>query len=248
MQTFCGITTDGMLDYLATIYKLGAWRQRPADKVTTSGLADEMHVSPAAASSMLKRLEESGFIDRSNADGILLTEQGELAALQLIRRHRLLEVFLVEVMGYTWDQVDAEAERMQHAISSAFEERMDRQCGYPSHCPHGDPIPRPDGSMTQETLRALSTLQIGEEGRLRRVSSRDARVLRYLAQLQLVPGQRVALVDKAPFNGPLTLSVATVGDGGGQSQIVGSELAAQLYLVVEPALIQEVAVDGAQAL
>jgi len=102
--------------------------------------------------------------------------------------------------------------------------------------------------MTQETLRALSTLQIGEEGRLRRVASRDARVLRYLAQLQLVPGQRVALVDKAPFNGPLTLSVATVGDGGSQRQIVGSELAAQLYLVVEPALIQEVVVDGAQAL
>ena len=95
MQTFCGITTDGMLDYLAAIYKLGETQGRNGDKVTTSALAEMMHVSPAAASSMLKRLEESNFVERSNVDGITLTEQGRLAALQLVRRHRLLEVFLV---------------------------------------------------------------------------------------------------------------------------------------------------------
>ncbi|MCB0021724.1 MAG: metal-dependent transcriptional regulator, partial [Caldilinea sp.] len=153
MQTFCGITTDGMLDYLAAIYKLGGHPERSAAKVTTSALAEKMHVSPAAVSSMLKRLEESGFVDRSSADGIVLTEQGVLAALQLVRRHRLLEVFLVKVMGFTWDQVDVEAHRLEHSISSAFEDRMDRLCGYPTHCPHGDPIPRKDGALPEEELR-----------------------------------------------------------------------------------------------
>ncbi|HHY55010.1 MAG TPA: metal-dependent transcriptional regulator [Chloroflexi bacterium] len=239
MQTFCGITTDGMLDYLAAIYKLGGQRTRTANKVTTSALADKMHVSPAAVSSMLKRLEESGFVDRSNADGITLTEQGELAALQLVRRHRLLEVFLVKVMGFTWDQVDAEAHRLEHSISAAFEDRMDRLCGYPTHCPHGDPIPRKDGTLPHEELVAVTELIPGQGGVLRRVGSTDARVLRYLAQLKLEPGRLVKLVDAAPFNGPVTLDVwYENGDATHTlTQMLGSELAGQLFVAVE----QEVA-------
>ncbi|MFO7632695.1 MAG: metal-dependent transcriptional regulator [Caldilinea sp.] len=235
MQTFCGITTDGMLDYLATIYKLGGRRERAPDKVTTSVLADKMHVSPAAVSSMLKRLEESGFVDRSNVDGITLTEQGELAALQLIRRHRLLEVFLIKIMGYTWDQVDAEAHRLQHSISAAFEERMDRLCDYPTHCPHGDPIPRQDGTMPLEQLRPITELMPGQGGVLRRVGSSDARVLRYLSQLKLEPGRTVTLVEAAPFNGPVTLELRENDSKQTQSQtqMLGSELAAQLFVLVE---------------
>lgn len=240
MQTFCGITTDGMLDYLATIYKLGGRRERASDKVTTSALAEKMHVSPAAVSSMLKRLEESGFVDRSTVGGIMLTEQGELAALQLIRRHRLLEVFLIKIMGYTWDQVDAEAHRMQHAISSAFEDRMDRLCDYPTHCPHGDPIPRKDGTMPTEWLKPITELEQGESGLLRRVDSDDARVLRYLSQLKLIPGCTVMLVDAAPFNGPVTLALHDRGAAQApgddvQTQMLGSELAAKLFVVVNGA-------------
>jgi len=239
MQTFCGITTDGMLDYLATIYKLGGRQERASDKVTTSALAEKMHVSPAAVSSMLKRLEESGFVDRSTADGIMLTEQGELAALQLVRRHRLLEVFLIEVMGYTWDQVDAEAHRMQHAISAAFEDRMDRLCGYPTHCPHGDPIPRKDGTMLPEWLKPVTELTPGESGLLRRVDSSDARVLRYLSQLKLIPGCTITLIDAAPFNGPVTLALRqqdetpAQDDGNALTQVLGSELAAKLFVLVD---------------
>src|SRR5690606_13899781 len=133
MQTFCGLTTDGMLEYLAAIYQLAGTQER----VTTSALAEKMCVSPPAASSMLKRLQDSGFVERSSSDGVTLTEQGRLAALQLLRRHRLLEVFLIQVMGFTWDQVEAEAHRLEHAVSAAFEDRMDRLCGYPTHCPHG---------------------------------------------------------------------------------------------------------------
>lgn len=203
MQTFCGLTTDGMLDYLAAIYKLGT----TTDKVTTTALSEHMNVSPAAASSMLKRLEESAFVERSNVDGITLTSQGLLAALQLVRRHRLLEIFLIQVMGFTWDQVDVEAHRLEHSISTAFEERMDRLCNYPTHCPHGDPIPRRDGSMPEEVLVALPDLAPGQTGILRRVGISDARVLRYLTRLQLEPGKQVRLVEVAPFNGPVTLEV-----------------------------------------
>ena len=227
MQTFCGITTDGMLDYLASIQKMSGY----GDKVTTSGLAERMHVSPAAASSMLKRLEETGFVERSTTDGVTLTHQGRLAAMQLIRRHRLLEVFLIEVMGYTWDQVDVEAHKLQHSISSYFEERMDELCHFPTHCPHGDPIPRKDGTMPSESLLSVVSLQPGQKGVLRRVGSTDARVLRYLTQLDLMPGCTIKLVEKAPFSGPVTLDVSGI-DVPHSTKILGSELADQLFVVL----------------
>ncbi len=234
MQTFCGLTTDGMVEYLAAIYRLGGEHE----KVTTSALADKMHVSPAAASSMLKRLEDSGLIERSSSEGILLCEQGRLAALQLIRRHRLLEVFLIDILDFTWDQVDAEAHRLEHAISSEFEERIDRLCGYPTHCPHGDPIPRRDGSMPDENLTPILSLQPGQQAILRRVGTDDASMLRYLGRLSLVPGQRLRLIDRAPFNGPITLEVLSATDelprhrngDTGTVQILGNELADRLYV------------------
>ncbi len=221
-----------MLDYLAAIYKLGEVQGRNGDKVTTSALAEMMHVSPAAASSMLKRLEESNFVERSSVDGITLTEQGRLASLQLIRRHRLLEVFLVQIMGFTWDQVDFEAHRLEHSISSTFADRMDALCGYPTHCPHGDPIPRKDGALPDESLLSLVDLTPGQAGVLRRVGTNDARVLRYLSQLTLEPGQVLRLVDLAPFGGPVTLELlnGANGDEPIATKILGSELAAQLFI------------------
>ena len=233
MQTFCGLTTDGMLDYLAAIYKLGSG----GDRVTTTALSERMHVSPAAASSMLKRLEESNFVERSSVDGITLTEQGVLAALQLVRRHRLLEVFLIKVMGYTWDQVDTEAHRLEHSISNAFEERMDMLCGFPTRCPHGDPIPRKDGSLPQEDLAALPTLEPGQTGVLRRVGVRDARVLRYLSRLALEPGQTLRLVEVAPFRGPVTMEISDAANGALSTQVLGHELAEQLFVILDRQIV-----------
>lgn len=246
METFCGITTDGMLDYLTAIYKLRNDLQTGPTKVTTTMLADKMHVSPAAASSMSKRLEESGFVNRSHNDGILLSEQGRLAAMQMLRRHRLLEVFLLQVMDFTWDQVDVEAHRLEHAISSAFEERMDRLCGYPTHCPHGDPIPSKDGVMPTEDLCSLKDLDSGLEGTIRRVASDDALVLRYLGQRSLIPGNLVKVVEKEPFNGPMTLEIASnvtspnnlsteLPEADSQitiKQILGVELATKIFVVL----------------
>ena len=231
MQTFCGLITDGMLDYLVAIYAL----IRDQGKVTTTALADKMHVSSAAASSMLKRLEESQHICRSNVNGIKLTEQGRLAAMQLLRRHRLLEVFLLQVMEFTWDQVDTEAHRLEHAISSAFVDRMDKICGYPTHCPHGDPIPTKDGKLPDEQLVALAQLSPGESGVIRRIGSSDASVLRYLGQLKLKPGRVIKMVEMAPFKGPITIELINLPaaeDAGPTkaAQILGSELAAQIFL------------------
>lgn len=234
MQTFCGLTTDGMLDYLVAIYILGKDNRR----VTTTGLAEKMHVSPAAVSSMLKRLEDSQHVDRSNADGILLTEQGHLAAMQLLRRHRLLEVFLMQFMGFTWDQVDVEAHRLEHAISAAFEDRMDRLCDYPTHCPHGDPIPTKDGRLPDENLLSLVKMAPRSRAVLRRIGTNDARVLRYLGQLNLMPGQMLELVEIAPFKGPVTVALLDPHDEpdnahpAGGHQILGSELAEQLFVAL----------------
>ncbi|MEZ4662175.1 MAG: metal-dependent transcriptional regulator [Caldilineaceae bacterium] len=239
MRTFCGIVTDGMLDYLATIYKISTNSHPPtgSNKVTTTALAEKMHVSVAAASSMLKRLEESSFVERSGADGIRLTEQGRLAALQLIRRHRLLEVFLLDVMQFTWDQVDVEAHRLEHAISAAFEDRMDKLCGFPTHCPHGDPIPTKDGRIPVEHLISLVDLAPGQQGILHRIGITDARVLRYLSNLKLTPGRTVKLMEIAPFNGPVTLELtmgeraASTGKAAHASQILGNDLAEQLFVI-----------------
>ncbi len=227
MRTFCGLTTDGMLDYLATIYRL----DQRQDKVTTGSLATAMHVTAAAVSSMLKRLEEANLVERSNADGVVLTEQGRLAALQLIRRHRLLEVFLMQVMGYTWDQVDMEAHRLEHAISTSFEERMDALCGHPTRCPHGDPIPTQEGVMPPDPSIPLLEAPRNTSLCLRRVDTDDPRILRYLAQLGLTPGQDLMLLDIAPFKGPVT--VMRLGEKGRDSQeMLGHELAQLLF--VEP--------------
>ena len=230
MQTFCGLATDGMYEYLAAIYRLGQLQ----GKVSTTTLANQMHVSPAAASSMLKRLEESGLVRRSIADGIELQEQGRLAALQLIRRHRLLEVFLIKVMAYTWDQVDVEAHRLEHSISRDFESRMDALCDYPTHCPHGDPIPTADGQVAEEKLQTILSLRPGQQAILRRVGNRDAGVLRYLSGLNLMPGQVVKLIECAPFKGPVTLEVAPVAKGEAPvaTAILGNELAEQLFIAM----------------
>ncbi|MEZ4836342.1 MAG: metal-dependent transcriptional regulator [Caldilineaceae bacterium] len=223
-----------MLDYLASIYKL----DQQDHKVTTRALADRMHVSAAAVSSMLKRLEEAALIERSGADGVTLTDQGRLAALQLIRRHRLIEVFLVEIMQYSWDQVESEAHRLEHAVSVAFEERMDELCGYPTHCPHGDPIPTKDGEMPEDTTVALIKMAHGQQGAIRRVATNDARILRYLTRLGLEPGQQVRLIEIAPFNGPVSVERLAAQNGhapvAADQQILGHELASLLYVEPHP--------------
>lgn len=229
MRTFCNIITDGMLDYLVAIYELG----ENDDRISTSLLAQKMEVSPAAASSMTKRLNESGHVVRSPAAGIRLTDQGRLAALQLLRRHRLLEVFLIEVMGFTWDQVKAEAMRLEHAISAEFEKRMEIICNFPTHCPHGDPVPNEDGQIKDEDLVSLAELDPGQTGELRRVANHNAPMLRYLSQLNLVPGYQIKVLNVEPFDGPSIVQVENDSPQTDQEslvKIIGRSLAKRLFV------------------
>lgn len=237
MQTDYGSTTDGMLDYLATIYRLSGAANHAVHKVTTTQVAEKMQVSPAAASSMLKRLETLGFVQRSGADGVKLEAQGRLAALQLIRRHRLLEVFLMQVMKFSWDQVDVESHRLEHAISPGFVERMDVLCGYPTHCPHGDPIPTKEGYMPDEQLVPLSELRPQQAGYLWRIATDDAHILRYLEKRKLIPCQRITVIEIAPFKGPITLQVGDSSDTSDvtrdATQVLGAELATLLHVTLD---------------
>ncbi len=229
MRTFCNIITDGMLDYLVAIYELSETN----DRISTSVLAQKMDVSPAAASSMTKRLTETGHVVRSAQTGIKLTDQGRLAALQLLRRHRLLEVFLIEVMGFTWDQVKAEAMRLEHAISAEFEKRMEILCNYPTHCPHGDPVPSHDGRVRSEELVCLAELQPGQSGEIRRVANHSAPMLRYLSQLNLVPGYQLKVLNVEPFDGPSTVQIQDDGmqtDPDSLVKIIGRSLAKRLFV------------------
>ena len=229
MRTFCNIITDGMLDYLVAIYELG----ETSDRISTTVLARKMEVSPAAASSMTKRLTESGHVVRSAAAGIRLTDQGRLAALQLLRRHRLLEVFLIEVMGFTWDQVKAEAMRLEHAISAEFEKRMETICNFPTHCPHGDPVPSENGQVKIEDLVSLAELGPGQTGELRRVANHNAPMLRYLSQLNLVPGYQIKVLNVEPFDGPSIVQVENDSpqtDPEGLVKIIGRSLAKRIFV------------------
>ena len=207
-----------MREYLGEIYRL----ERSAAGVTTSALAERLEVSPSAAARMLRRLDEAGLLTRLPYQDVKLSPQGEREALRSIRRHRLLEAFLVKVMGFGWDEVHEQAHPLELAISGEFEDRMDAVAGYPTHCPHGDPIPTKDGRMAEMNDQPLLDAPVGSQVVIRRVKTHDGEKLRYLAQLGLVPGAPIQLVNRSPFNGPLRLKI------GRQEHVIGAELA-QMY-------------------
>jgi len=184
-------------DYLKTIYALVS-RDEP---VTTSGLALELGVSSPSVSAMAKRLQTEQLLQRPGG-GWVLTEQGERAALRVIRRHRLVETFLARALGMGWDEVHAEAELLEHVLSDRLEERIDAALGHPTHDPHGDPIPPRHGQHTEAVGQPLDTAPAGCRFRVERVSDRDSAALRYLSTLGIAPGVVVDVEEQEPFGGP----------------------------------------------
>jgi DtxR family transcriptional regulator, Mn-dependent transcriptional regulator len=205
-------------DYLKEIYKLQSEGTRP----TTSAIARQMGVAPSSVTSMLKKLAALGLAEHSPYRGVQLSDSGTKIALEVIRHHRLLEKYLAETLGVPIDAVHAEADRLEHVLSEELEARIDEQLGYPTHDPHGDPIPDAGLRMETKRLRSLDALEPGEQATIRRVPDSDSELLRYLAGLQLVPGGLVTMRRTEPFDGPVTIAVE------GREHAISRELATRI--------------------
>ena len=212
--------TPATEDYLKAIYKL----QENAGAASTNAVADRMGVSAASVTNMMKRLSETGLVEHRPYQAIRLTEAGRKIALEIIRHHRLLEVYMAEALGFTWDQVDAEAERLEHVISEEFEDKIDAMLGYPTKDPHGSPIPAKDGSIVSTKHDRLSDMEPGRTVVIRRVTDTDPALLRYLGKLGLRPDNVVDVLNKEPFEGPMLLRV------GGEEHHVGHQVTSSVLV------------------
>jgi DtxR family Mn-dependent transcriptional regulator len=191
-------------DYAKAIYSLS---RRGEQAVATSALAERLHVSAASASAMAKRLAELGLVSHEPYRGVRLTESGEKLALEVIRHHRLIELYLSEALGMPWDRVHDEAEVLEHAISEELSELIAEKLGDPTHDPHGDPIPTRDGHIEEGATRSLAESRPGERVVLTRVSDSDPSMLRYLGERGIEPGTHLEVVGREPFGGPLNVRV-----------------------------------------
>jgi len=196
-----GDLTEAVQDYLKAIYAL----ESAGERVTTSALASRMRVSPPSATAMTKRLAELGLVERAPYRGVVLTDEGRRCALEVLRHHRLLERFLADRLGLALDEVHAEADRLEHALSEELEAKIDEELGFPTHDPHGDPIPDRKLRLRSGQARTLLELGPGEATSISRVPDGDPALLRYLTELGIVPGSPVEVLAVAPFSGPITV-------------------------------------------
>ncbi|MSR06173.1 MAG: metal-dependent transcriptional regulator [Gemmatimonadetes bacterium] len=209
-------------DYLKTIYQI----ESAGTPAQTSTIADALNLAPPSVSGMLKRLAENGLIEHEPYRGVTLTPRGRRAALKVVRRHRILESYLMSKLGYDWDTVHDEAERMEHTASDQLVERMAMALGNPRYDPHGAPIPSPGGEVESPDLVSLDNVPLGEIAELRMVSDTEPERLRFLASLGLKPGARFEVLSRQPFRGPLTIRLIGVIP---RDQVVGHELAETLW-------------------
>ena len=191
-------------DYLKAIYKLA----QAGDPVSTTVLATELGRSPAAVTEMIKALAAQELVEHVPYYGVSLTPRGEMAALRIIRRHRVIETYLIQRLGYTWDGVHSEAERLEHAASDGLVERMALALGDPATDPHGAPIPGPDGTIERRALRSLNDLPAGATAVIREVPDDDAKRLRYLGEIGFLLGMEVRIVSAADADGYVVAEVA----------------------------------------
>lgn len=213
-------------DYLKAIYDIE--RGAPGESVATTELAQRLAIAPASVTGMVKRLADQGLIDHARYRGVRLTERGRLAALRTLRRHRVIEAYLANALGYAWDRVHDEAERLEHAASDELVDRMATAIGEPTVDPHGAPIPTREGGIADDPeLRTLGDLAVGERARVARVEDEDAQRLRYLGSLGIVPGAIVEIAQRAPYGGPIAVMA------NGALRLIGPDLAS--HVVVGPA-------------
>ena len=226
-----------MEDYLKAIYELA--QERPGEAVPAAALVERIGAAPATVTETVKRLAALGLVNHAPYRGVTLTPAGEKAALEVIRHHRLLEQYLAEALGVPWDQVHAEADRLEHHLSEELEARIAAALGHPTVDPHGDPIPAADLTVAAASQARLSDLGVGQAAVVERAGDQEPAKLRYLAELGLVPGASVTVVERAPFGGPLRLQV------GQQEQTIGYELAHRIFVSAVAGTVAEPAEDPA---
>jgi DtxR family Mn-dependent transcriptional regulator len=210
-------------DYAKAIYAL---ERREREPVSTNALAERLGVTAASASGMVKRLGELGLVEHQPYRGVSLTEDGRRVALEVIRHHRLLELYLVETLGVPWDRVHQEAEVLEHVLSEELEELIAAKLGDPTHDPHGDPIPTRELTIEEGTTHSLQSLEPGTRGTFARVSDSDPEMLRFLAERGIAPGDHLEVVEKQPFDGPLFVRF------GDHTQVLGGTLAKAMRVEV----------------
>jgi DtxR family Mn-dependent transcriptional regulator len=211
-----GLNHQAIEDYLKTIFRL----EEEQSPVSTSRIAAARAVKPGSATSMIQRLHKLNLVNYEKHYGVTLTAAGRDIALEVIRHHRLVELYLIEALGFTWDEVHEQADLLEHVISEKLEERIAAALDYPDFDPHGDPIPSKDGKFVAVQTQPLSELEVGVRAIVARVpDDADSELLRYLGELGLMPGKELTVLEVAPFDGPLALEIK------GERQIVGYRVA-----------------------
>jgi DtxR family Mn-dependent transcriptional regulator len=220
------LRSSAIEDYAKAIFALEG---RSASPVSTTALAERLHITPGSVSAMLRKLDELGLITHERYRGVRLTPQGRRLALEIVRHHRLIELFLAESLEMSWDRVHAEAEVLEHVLSEDLEALIAEKLGHPTIDPHGDPIPSADLELDERVTRSLESLEPGDAGRFVRVSDADPAMLRYLAECGIAPGERFEVRSRQPFGGPLFLRF------GERDQTIGGDLARAMRVELEEA-------------
>jgi DtxR family Mn-dependent transcriptional regulator len=220
--------TQAVEDYLKTIYDMTVKHGRASTKL----IAEALNVKPASVTGMVQKLATTDppLVEYRKHKGVVLTPEGEQAALEILRHHRLLEHFLYETLGFSWDQVHDEADRLEHVISEEFEERLAQVLGDPTHDPHGDPIPTRDLKMPSFASLCLAELKVGQRAVVKRVRDTDPDLLRYLGDIGVVPSARFEVLDYSPFDGNLKIKLAKKDE----PVVLGPNITNEVFVEVIP--------------
>jgi len=225
-----GLTAVGQ-DYLKAIWNAQEWSPKDAPhKVSTKMLAEKIGVSASTASESIRRLAEQGLVDHEKYGAVSLTEAGRRAALEMVRRHRLLETFLVDELGYGWDEVHDEAEVLEHAVSDRLVARIDAKLGFPQRDPHGDPIPASDGQVPTPPARQLWACGEGDRGTVARISDADPEMLRYFTDVGISLDSRLRVLTRREFAGMISVAIEAA-DGAATTVDLGSPAARAIWVV-----------------
>ncbi|ABY23112.1 iron dependent repressor [Renibacterium salmoninarum ATCC 33209] len=226
-------TSSSVEDYVKTIYAYTEWQDKP---INSSQLATRLGVANSSVSEMVRKLKDAGLVDHQPYGSVTLTSNGLKLALSMVRRHRLLETYLAQELGYRWDQVHDEAETLEHAVSDTFIERLSEKLGHPARDPHGDPIPGPDGTIELPPAHQLAVLDSGHRGQIIRISDENPKLLRYLDDENIQLDAAVEVIDRKPFGGAL---VVRLGDGSQSREIDLSEEVGSALWVVDTSVHQD---------